>query len=109
MELNNANSNGCNVVINNLYPRIFFSSKILQIELNKQLQNLFESRESISAHKLKLFITFDLLIEIERFKDFYVYINLEKQFQIFIFEKSDFFYLPKLPAGQKNNILGHNF
>jgi len=40
MELKNANPNGCNVVINNLHPMIFFS-KILKIELNKGLQSLF--------------------------------------------------------------------
>jgi len=34
MELKNANPNGCNAIINNLHPIIFFFSKILKIESN---------------------------------------------------------------------------
>jgi len=41
MALKNANSNVCNVVINNLHPMILFFQKILKIELNKGLQSLF--------------------------------------------------------------------
>jgi len=41
MELKNANSNGCNIVINNPHPIILFFSKILRIELNEGLQSLF--------------------------------------------------------------------
>jgi len=64
MELKNANSNSCNVVINNLHPMIFFQ-KILKTELNKRLQSLMQSIESIITHKLKLLITSISLIKIE--------------------------------------------
>jgi len=39
MELENAKTNVCNVVINNLHPIILFF--LMKIELNKQLQTLF--------------------------------------------------------------------
>jgi len=41
MELKNANPNGCNVVTNNLHPTFLFFFKVLEIELNIGLQNLF--------------------------------------------------------------------
>jgi len=34
------NSNGFNVLVNNLHPMILFFQKILKIELNKGLQSL---------------------------------------------------------------------
>jgi len=34
MELKNANSNGCNVIIKNLHPMILFFQKILKIQLH---------------------------------------------------------------------------
>jgi len=40
----------------------------------------------------------------EWFKDFYVCINLENQFQIFIFEKSDFFRSTQITQVEKQNI-----
>jgi len=43
------------------------------------------------------------------FKAFYVYMTLENQFQIFIFEKNDFFLSARIAQLQKSNILGHNF
>jgi len=36
MELKNANSNACNVIIDNLHPMILFFQKILNIELNNR-------------------------------------------------------------------------
>jgi len=36
MEMKNANSNGCIVVINNLHPMFCFFFKILKIELNQR-------------------------------------------------------------------------
>jgi len=47
MELKNTNSNGCKVAINNLHPMILFFSKLLKIQLNKGLQSLFPSRDSM--------------------------------------------------------------
>jgi len=41
MELKNPNPNGCNVIINNIHLMILFFQKILKIELNTGLQNLF--------------------------------------------------------------------
>jgi len=73
MELKNDNSNGCNVVINNLHPMGLFFQKILKIELNKGLQILFCGRKSIIACKLKFLITFISLIKMEWFKAFHEY------------------------------------
>jgi len=91
MELKYANSNGYNFVINSLNAMIYFFPKMLKIELNKGLQSLFKSRKSITICKPKLLVTFISLIKMKWFKDFHVYVNLENQFQIFVFEKSDFF------------------
>jgi len=41
MELDNANLNGGDVVLNNLHPMIIIFSKILKIELNKGLRSSF--------------------------------------------------------------------
>jgi len=59
--------NNCNVIINNLHPMIYLFFKILEIELDKGLQSLFQSRDSTSAHTLKLLITitFFFLIKID--------------------------------------------
>jgi len=60
------------------------------------------------ARKLKHLIIFDSLIKMELFKVFYVYINLENQFQIFIFEKNDLHY-PDYSSWETNYIFGHKF
>jgi len=65
MELKNANFNGFDVVIKSLHLIFLFFPKILKIELNKGLQSLFWSSESITARKLKNLITFDSLIKME--------------------------------------------
>jgi len=62
----------------------------LKIELNKGRQSLFWTRESLTIRKLKL-LNFDSFIKMELLKAFYFYTNLKNQFQIFIFEKRDFF------------------
>jgi len=54
----------------------------------------------VCQHRLHL-KNFDSLIEMEWFKAFYVYVNLEKWFQIFIFEKSDFFLFAQIAQLQK--------
>jgi len=77
----------------------------LKIELNKQLQSFFYSGESIIARKQKDLITFDSLIEMEWFKAFHVYMNVENQFQnqfqILISKTVIFSDLPKLPSYEK--------
>jgi len=40
MELKNAISNGCNVVLNNLHPKFLFVFEILKTDLNEGLQSL---------------------------------------------------------------------
>jgi len=79
MKLKNANPNSWIVVINNLHSMLLFFPKILKIELHQGLQSLFYSRESMTTHKLEVFITFISSIKVEWLKAFHVSINLEKQ------------------------------
>jgi len=70
---------------------------------------MFLSRELIIALKLKLFKTLISLIKMEWFKAFHVYINLENQFQILVFENSVLFYIPGLPNLEKKYIKYNKF
>jgi len=104
MKLKNANPNGCNAVINNLYPLIICFSENIKIEFTKFiLEQKFHN-----ARKLKLFITFISLIKMEWFKAFHTYVNLENHFEIFIYEESDFFIYPNYPSSETNYRLHNN-
>jgi len=94
MELENANANGCNVVMNNQHPMILFFWKWLKIELKKGLQSLLQSRDSIKfAPKQKLLIMYISLMKMEWFESFHVYRNLEYHFQNFFSLKKLFFWV----------------
>jgi len=110
MELKNANPNSYNVVINNLHPTIlFYFQKCWKLNETNDFKVYFRVVYFYNCPQTKLLITFDSLIKMEWFKAFHVYINLENQFQSFIFEKVIFLiYLDCVPD-EKSNILGHNF
>jgi len=68
---------------------ILFLSKYWKLSKIKEFK-VYYRIESIIACKPKLLITFDSLIKMEWLKAFYGYITLENQFQILVYEKSDF-------------------
>jgi len=51
--MKNDNHIGCNVVLNNVRLMFSFFSKKIKNELNKGLQSLFHSRDSITTYKLQ--------------------------------------------------------
>jgi len=92
MELKITNSNGCNVVINNLYTLYCLFLNILKIELNKGLQSLFQSRDSITRYpQTKIPHNFHFINQNTMIQSFlYIYKSL-KPISIFYFFKKVIF------------------
>jgi len=88
MELKNEFPNGCNVVTNNLHPMILLYFKNIDNWVRKRtskfILGLVRFYSCLQTKSLKL-IAFILLIKIERFKAFYVYIDIVNQVQILYF------------------------
>jgi len=87
---------------------MIFFPKVLKIDLNTRLHNLFQSRDSIATCKLNLLVTLISLIKKGMIQSF-PHIYIENQFQIFIFQKVIFLSYLDCPGSKRNYILYTNF
>jgi len=100
MKLRNSNPNGCNIVIYNLHPMLFFFPKILKFELNKSLQSLLEQRFCNYAQTITL-DNFHFNNQNGMIQSFPLIYKSRKQISNFLFQKNDFLKLAWIAKVEK--------